>query len=98
MHIYGQFLKCLQFDMNSRIAVRNICLAIQELCLKIFHLFENISRHNLMHFTAGQSIIGRRQFEISAYLVLVLFTYKYSSHHCSVYASYIVLSFCKNNC
>ena len=82
--------------MNSQIGVRSICLSIQESCLKIFPLFGNILRYNLMHVWSKH--IMRRYFEISAYLVLILFSYKCSYHHCSIFAGYFVLSFCKNIC
>ena len=65
-------------------------------------MFKDISpfwqclRRNLIH--VGSKHIVRRYFEISAYLVLILFRYKCSYHHCSMYAAYFVLSFCKNIC
>ena len=43
LFIIRQFLKYLQFDMNSQIGVRRLeCLSIQESCLKIFPLFGTI--------------------------------------------------------
>ena len=83
----------------GQIGVRSICLSIQESCLKVFPLFGNILGIIwciLLH--VGSKHIVRRYFEISAYLVLILLRYKCNYHHCSMYAAYFVLSFCKTIC
>ena len=43
-------------------------------------------------------MLDLRYFEISAYLALILFRYKCSYHHCSMYTAYFVRSLCKNIC
>ena len=86
IYCWAIFKNIYSLLMNSQIGVRSICLSIQESCLKIFPLFGNILRHNLMHFTACLiSAYCEKILEIFAYLVLISFRYNCSYHHCSMY-------------